>query len=198
VDERARLLFGRSLQDREWGELVGAPDGAGVEVLASPATGYRHGVQLLVHHPWFMGPAVRYVFWNVDRQLAMLNDSFWVREDAPPGVGTRVFVHQVLAAQALGVGDILVEAAGALGSTMNGYYTWARLGFDGLIPVSVLRRLPPNWEDAVSVLDLIDRQGGAEWWRRNGRTFLGTFDLREPSRSLRILRGYTEEKGIVV
>ncbi len=39
----------------------------------------------------------------------------------PAGVGTRVLAHQVREAQALGVRDIIAEAAGASGSTLNGY-----------------------------------------------------------------------------
>jgi hypothetical protein len=198
VEQRTLALFGRKVDRATWARLVGAPDGATVHVLPSPAPDFRHGVQLRVEHPWFDGPAIRYVFVNVDGNLAMVNDQFGVRADAPVGVGTRVLAHEVRAAQALSVRDIIAEAAGAPGSRLNGYYTWARLGFDGPIPARVAARLPDRFAWAISVLDLIETAGGAEWWRANGRTYWGTFDLREGSRSLRVLWGYTRQRGIFI
>ncbi len=162
--------------------------------MPSPEIGSRHGVQLKVHHPWFDGPAIRYVFVNADGKVAMLNDQLFVRPDAPKGIGTRVLAHQVRKAQALGISDIVAEAAGAPGSTMNGYYTWARLGFDGLIPQQVRNRLPARWRSAAYVLDLIEQPGGTDWWRANGRSYWGTFDLRERSRSMRVLQGSLYER----
>ena len=196
VEQRALALFGHRIDRSTWARLVGVPDGATVHVLPSPAPDYRHGVQLRVDHPWFDGTAIRYVFVNVDGNLAMLNDQFAVRPGAPVGVGTRVLAHQVREAQALGVRDIIAEAAGAPNGGLNGYYTWARLGFDGPIPPQVAARLPTRFRWATSALDLIEAPGGAEWWKANGRTYWGTFDVREGSRSLRVLWGYTRERGI--
>jgi hypothetical protein len=192
------VLFGRNIDHATWARLVGAPDGATVEVLPSPAPDYQHGVQLRVHHPWFVGPAIRYAFVNVDGQLAMANDWFQVQDEAPSGVGTPVLTHQVREAQAQGFRDILAEAAGGPGSTLNGYYTWARLGFDGFIPRQIRPRLPASWRNAVFVLDLIEQPGGPAWWKANGRTYEGTFDVRASSRSVRILRSYTGERNIVI
>jgi hypothetical protein len=56
--------------------------------------------------------------------------------------------------------------------------------------------LPAAYRDATDVLDLVMRPGGAEWWRRYGRAFEATFDLREGSRSLDALAAYTARRGI--
>ncbi len=50
----------------------------------------------------------------------------------------------------------------------------------------------------ADVLDLIEQPGGTDWWRANGRSYWGTFDLRERSRSMRVLQGYTDDKGITI
>jgi hypothetical protein len=128
----------------------------------------------------------------------MVNEFLRLRDDAPPGVGTRMLAHQVREAQAMGVIYLYADAEGSPHGTMNGYYTWARLGFDGYIPAAVRNRLPPDSRDAVYVLDLLERPESAAWWRRHGRTFAGTFDLREGSRSLAVLRAYTESRGIQI
>lgn len=192
------MLFGRAIGDPVWALLVGAPDGAVVEVLPSPAQDYQHGVQLRVDHPWFNGTAIRYLFADADGDVAMVNDWLHVRDEAPPGIGTRLLAHQAATAESLGVLYLAAEAAGSPGSTVNGYYTWARLGFDGLIPEQVRAQLPSEWRAARTVLDLIERPGGAVWWRTHGRTYNATFDLRPGSRSWRVLQGYTLRKGIAI
>ncbi len=198
VDQRVHVLFGRRLDSAMWARLVGAPDGATVHVLPSPAPDYRHGVQLRVDHPWLDGAAIRYVFEDLDGDVAMVNDWLRVRGDAPAGVGTRMLAIQAHMARSLGVLYIAAEAVGAPGSTSNGYYTWARLGFDGPLPAQLRAVLPAEWRTAQRVLDIIESPAGPQWWRAHGRRFEGIFDLRAESRSWRVLQGYTSEKGIVV
>src|SRR5262249_15268310 len=70
VDQRALAHFGRKVEHAIWARLVGAPDGATVHVLPSPAPDYRHGVQIRVDHPWFEGTAIRYVFEDPDGDIA--------------------------------------------------------------------------------------------------------------------------------
>ncbi len=76
--------------------------------------------------------------------------------------------------------------------------TWARLEIDGSIPAAVRARLPLELSGCHSVLDILEREGGAAWWREHGRTFSGIFDLRDGSRSIAVLQAYTKTRGIRV
>jgi hypothetical protein len=138
------------------------------------------------------------VFQDRDRHTAIHNEFIRVRDDAPDGIGTRLLAHQVRAARTLGVAYIATDAEGSPTGTLNGYYTWARLGFNGDVPAAVARGLPVAFRDVIDVLDLVDRPGGAAWWKANGRSFFGVFDLADGSRSLRVLVDYTSGKGIAI
>ncbi len=178
VAAQARALFGLDLAPPEWAELVGAPDGATVAVASELADG-EPVVLIRVSHPWYDGTAVRIVFRDEMGRTAMKNEVFAVRPEAPDGVGARVLAHQARKASALGVAYLEAEAAGGPGSTYVGYLVWPRLGFDGEIPHTPRRKLDLLPTDhplrgALTVLDLITRPGGREWWRVNGTSFHGT------------------------
>ena len=197
VAQQAAALFTSPQPDEVWGRLVGAPDGATVHVLPWEVES-RPALRLELHHAWLEGPALRVVFQDSDGDTAIYNEFMRVRDDAPDGVGTRILAHQVRAARALGVAYLAADAEGSPTGTFNGYYTWARLGFNGDVPAGVARALPQQFRDVTDLLDLLDRPGGATWWRANGRSFFGTFDLSDGSRSLRVLADYTSGKGIVI
>ena len=193
--EQAQALVGRDLQQAEWAALVGAPDEATVDVMADHGD-YRPAVRLDLTHGWLEGPAIRFVYRDPLGMVAIRNQFLHVRDEAPDGVAVRLLAQQVQAARALGVAYLAAEAAGGPGSPFVGYFVWPRLGFTGPLPEAARRRLPPVYGDVADVLDLVLRPGGADWWRRHGRSFEATFDLREGSRSLAALTAYTQRKGI--
>lgn len=80
--------------------------------------------------------------------------------------------------------------------TCRGGRSWRRC--DGQRLVQIQTRLPFQWRSARTVLDLIERPGGAVWWRANGRGYDGTFDLRPGSRSWQVFQAYTVGKGIAI
>jgi hypothetical protein len=196
VDERARALFGEPVPPLTWARLVGAPDGTLLDVAAWPQ--HQDAVRLVLTHNWIYGAAVRFIFRDVNGELAILNEHLQVRDDAPPGIATRMLAHLVREASRRGVRYIQAEAAGGPGSTFNGYYTWARLGFEGRLPPAAKTRLPKHLAAAEYVLDLMALDGGREWWKAHGRTYEGTFDLTSGSRSLTVLRDYTLMRGIAI
>lgn len=104
------------------------------------------------------------------------------------GLGTRIFARSVEALRAGGFDRIRADAAGAAGDLFNGYYTWARLGFEGDIPGHL--RLPPNLRGAKTVQDLFETEAGALWWKTRGEDTKMQFELDPGSRSSRALERY--------
>ena len=194
---RGRAIFGRQVPDAAWGLLVGAPDDATVAVNAEP--GSRPVLRVTVSHAWYDGPAIRYLARDDASRVGIVNAEFHLRPEwQRRGIGTRVLAHQVRAGHQVGVAYLVTAAAGGPGGSMNGYYTWALLGFDQRLPDDLVPRLPARLSDARFVLDLMEDAEGREWWRRNGRAYEGTFSLADGSRSLRVLRAYTVRQGITI
>jgi len=78
----------------------------------------------------------------------------------------------------------------------NGYYVWARLGFNGEIPAWRRGGLPAQFRDVTDMNDLMTRDGGAEWWRRHGATFEAWFDTDPSSTSSQLLDAYLKERHV--
>jgi hypothetical protein len=185
----ARRFFERPLETWEYAGLAGAPDGAQVEVGAS-------GAKLYIE----MGDAVaatyraHYYLRRAGTQLVLLNDGFHIRASGLQrrGFGLHVFLRQALHAVALGVDRI--ETIAGRRHDENGYYTWPRFGFDGVLPARLRRLLPIGLEDARTVLDLMECEKGRLWWRQRGATIRAVFDLAEGSRSRAALGRYVMAK----
>lgn len=118
------------------------------------------------------------------------------------GIGTRVLHQQVVNAAALGFARIATTAVGTYGDPYsNGYYTWARLGYDCRFSDSawledIRSKLPESLQGASRISDLMKTPEGRDWWLKNGNTFSGEFDLAPGSLSRRVLDGYARAKGI--
>jgi hypothetical protein len=104
------------------------------------------------------------------------------------GHGAVIFAHQVAKARAWGFSRI--ELTAARGPTMNGYYTWARLGCDGdlgdlresiaeAFEVQTGREFP---ERVQTVQDLLELPSGLEVWIDHGDSLNMTFYLDAGSR----------------
>lgn len=97
--------------------------------------------------------------------------------------------------KALGVSKVTAQAARASGGRgghgYNGYYTWARLGFTGEIPSSVLGAARTEFGNVRTVQDLMQKGPAAQrWWKVNGTSFMATFDFTDGSYSMRTLSGW--------
>lgn len=91
----------------------------------------------------------------------------------------------------LRVGVTRIDCMAARGSNLNGYYTWARLGFTGKIPVDdmaddVLLEMQAKFGKVTEVEQLMRKPGGAQWWKRNGVSWQASFSFSNRY-SLRIL-----------
>jgi GNAT superfamily N-acetyltransferase len=114
------------------------------------------------------------------------------------GIGTRILTTLIGEAVHQGIHHVSLEAVGRGNGTLDrhreaGYYTWARLGFDGPVAFS-----EGPFQHVSSLHELLDLPGGREYWYRYGVKYQGIFDLREGSRSRAILRSYAQSKGLTV
>jgi len=188
VQQASQHLFGRQLSHSEIRSLACAPEVAHVTISSAGGSTLTVGMRMSE-----TDVKAGYTTRNIGRSSAgtfMTNDHFYLADDAPRGTGTALFARQVDTAVALKMDHIGTLAAGSPGSKVqNGYYTWARLGFDATIgsPFSV-NKLPGG---AQTLNELMIR-GGKDWWKANGTGFGGKFDLKEGSTSRRILSAYLE------
>jgi len=76
----------------------------------------------------------------------------------------------------------------------NGYYTWARFGFDAYLgPEKVF--LPPHLSRVKTTNDLM-LNGGHLWWKQHGSQRSMVFDLAEDSSMMQVFQAYLKEKGL--
>jgi hypothetical protein len=185
----ARRLFQHPLERWEYAGLAGAPDDARVEVGAS-----RGGLYLEIGDP--AGAAYRGYFYvrRAAGHLVVINDGFHIplRHLQRRGLGLHVVQRQVAVAAALGVARI--ELLAGRRREENGYYTWPRFGFEGVLPALLRRMLPVDLRGARTVLDLMECEKGRAWWRENGVTIGARFELAAGSRSRAALDRYVRTR----
>jgi hypothetical protein len=184
-------LFGRAVADEELAAAAGALDGAALNVSV------RKGRELFVEitHPLIVRQE-RGFRRDANGDLYIWNHYFEKRHDAPPGVGLRSFKTQVEGAQRLGVKRIELWAAGDHNDrSYNGYYTWARFGFDAPLSAADLIFLPDELAGASTVNEIIDL-GESGWWKQHGSARRMVFRLAENSSMMRVFRNYLSKKGV--
>lgn len=171
---------------------------------AAPSVSMPHG-RLQVKYDGPTHVASRILYRNFDGEREMVADHFAVFKDKlPPGVtGTDLFAGMLDAARRMGVVRIRTYAGGDGADTrqpdsLNGYYTWPRLGYDGDIEKEELAKLPAGLKRQMggskSILDLMATPEGRAWWKANGSGLDLTFDTDPNSRSSRTLEAYRAER----
>ncbi|HUT11864.1 MAG TPA: hypothetical protein VMY42_15290 [Thermoguttaceae bacterium] len=185
VSRVARRLFGRKLRDWEHAGLAGAPDGAQVEVGT-----YRGGLHLDVSDPAESGFRAVFLVRGAASELVIVIDAFHIHvvNMRKKGLGLQIFHRQLSNAELLGIRRIKTIAG--RGEDENGYYTWPRFGFDGPLSGKIRDCLPPGFERARSMLDLMDCEKGRLWWREHGEAIEVTFVVAAGSRSREVFRRY--------
>jgi hypothetical protein len=111
------------------------------------------------------------------------------------GIGTNAFVNQVIEARNLGYKFLQVSAFKSDG--WNGFYTWARLGY------SMLSSSQNRFDNLMlaysrseqSIVELMKTEEGRAFWKRNGFTWAGKFDLADRSENMNALYSYLISKG---
>jgi len=189
VQKCTRLLFGRPLESWEYAGLSGAPDDAVVQVGI-----FQTGLVLEFRPPQTDDYFARRLVRRVPDGPVLVDDGLHIFRQAMQGrgLGLRIYLRQVVHAQALGVHSI--EATAVRECYENGYYTWPRYGFDAPLPADIVRRLPSVLRSARTVLDLMETQFGRDWWRHYGTTLEVRFELCRDSRSWRVFFSYVAHR----
>jgi uncharacterized coiled-coil protein SlyX len=77
-----------------------------------------------------------------------------------------------------------MTATAARGRYYNGYITWAKLGFTGPIPESVIGAARAQFGPGIkNVEQIMQLPGGPAWWQANGDSWDATFDFTPGSYS---------------
>ena len=188
IEKAAKKLLGKPVTVRDIAGIVGAPADTTVRIFTNPdgslwVNAESSGVEMR-----------RFLRVDLDGNPYIKNEFFSIKSvtDQNKGMGLAIFADQVENAAALGITEIRTEAA--RGPTFNGYYTWARFGYDGAIPGG-LAPLPDALKSAKRISEVMGSQEGRDWWRANGVTFNGEFDLTEGSYSRRTLDAYRAERA---
>jgi hypothetical protein len=228
-------IFDKVPSRREVARLVGAPDGSHVVVSARRrpgADGYDEA-SFRIYHPTIQdGLRTVYKDRKTNRKILM-NQLLYLQPDvldrkthpAPisheeilqgyrrAGLGTRIFAGQVRQARADGISRILVHA-NSDNAGGNGAFTWARLGYNGYIPLDHPHLGPtPSFikervhaksgERFTTIHDIMSTREGQRWWKSKttgGVNFgwVGTFNTSPTSRHSRYLEAYLRHKGISI
>jgi hypothetical protein len=169
--------------------LVGAPDGSKVN-LSIPAS---NEIKINLYDPE-TGYKSRRVLKTYNGKLILKNEeSELPKAKQGKGISTDIFAKQVKAAEAAGVDEIWAVAAKA--DDLNGYYTWARLGFDSPLSPRFKATLPPEFASAETVQDLMATEAGRDYWRANGYQTGMIFSVKPGSRNREIFERYLRTKG---
>lgn len=183
-------MFGEDVTPEQAAKLIGAPKGLELNVFRNgdrdeiSFTGQSHQVSYIS----------RSLNRNAAGELVMSNNMFFLKPlHQGSGLGTDVFSDEVRACTEAGVAEIKTVAG--KDRTMNGYYTWPRLGYDAPISEWDIPRLPESLKDCKTVQDLYATEEGRAWWKKHGDTTSMSFDLRPGSKSLKVLNGYLASKG---
>jgi hypothetical protein len=77
-------------------------------------------------------------------------------------------------------------------SGMVGYYVWAKLGFTGAIPPSLVDEAQARFGPGITHVEQLMRLGrlGEQWWREHGDTWEATFSFEDGSYSMRMLNAW--------
>ncbi len=205
VDARIEDILGRKVQKGDY-ESIARMAGAlpGSKVTLKPSLDFeaeQYGsLTVEVEHKdyWAMRLLGQKKIYNSELNV--------VGEAMGKGLGTKIFATQVSeAAKVSSIQSIETTAAGIPGSKIqNGYYTWARLGYDA--PLYELKssitkhekkwatKLEEKFPDAKRLSDLMASKEGRDWWKKNGKAFSAKFDLSEGSDGRKVLAKYVQEK----
>lgn len=197
-DAEARRVMGFLPDEAQWRDLTGIPQSASMS-MAYMGRDYLNATGLAE------GLFIKRTFGRtMSGDLFIKNEIMEIPPFSPPGTGTKMFARQAFAASKAGVKFIRAQAAGQgpraygvtgrdLSNEWNGYYTWARLGYDATIELPEAMRAPFGGAETVKLSEIMATPEGRAFWKEYGFEYSAKFDLAPDSYSMRTLRAYIEE-----
>jgi hypothetical protein len=187
------VKWGFAMSRNQIANLAGAQNGSRVSISMNtedPSNTLTVYTEFVGDDGFPIGSSLRYINENSINNFEISFEKGFKNK----GLGLKVFSQQVEHAVKEGYRSISALASGNAESLdwQNGYYTWARFGFNGPIPNG---KVGPGGERTVQ--EVMKRSDGAAWWKANGSTFEGTFSLSPGSESLRVFNEYRRLKGQV-
>jgi hypothetical protein len=172
--------FGRAMSKEDIAKLSGARLGDRVFVAESGANGV---------HVWVKGNIERN--FEVTRQgnAVVLHDHI-TRNMAEKTSGSgRDLIQGFDNMRAMGITKLVATAA--RGPSLNGYHTWAKLGFTGKIPEHLRADVQTQFGSRVTRVErLMAQKGGAQWWKQHGDNWEATFLFGKGSHSMKVLNEF--------
>jgi hypothetical protein len=220
-DELAKLsealtrILGAGAAPEDIAHLVGALDDAIVHLGAGPDGQQIHArIEHADFEHW-----ERHLRQDKDGTVYVWNEKIRIRAGKQgAGIGTSVLRAQVENAFYGGIAYIACHAAKVNAQnpdpqrSFSGYARWPKLGFDqtldelekGTENADDVRKGTPSafpevakmirarfGDNVESIQDLLDEEGGPEWWQINGvELYHAVFDLTAGSRSLKVFNEY--------
>lgn len=137
---------------------------------------------------------------DIKKKSVSMDEFFLNPTISQSGKGTQIFYNQVNQFKDLGFKKLETEAGAARG--MNGYYTWARVGYDikdknelKIFQSQMKMSGEKEFKNVKSLQELMVTKKGRDYWRKEGSYFHGEFDLTTGSNSMKILDQYIKQKN---
>lgn len=141
--------------------------------------------------------------YRVDRVLhlekKMIYNALMKVNDKGGGIGTTLFLNQIKIARSLKFNSLTVSAAGEPGNGIwDGYYRCARLGYtmDEVSKAEYKRWAEYHNRTEKSVNMLVKTDDGFAYWKENGDSWTGKFNLANNSLNMKYLKSYLKSKKI--
>jgi 8-oxo-dGTP pyrophosphatase MutT (NUDIX family) len=117
------------------------------------------------------------------------------------GTGSKIFFNQVTEFKKAGFEGLETEASRS--DVYNGYYSWAILGYEinpenqsQIEQFSKLTQQSDNEKikSCKTLSELVSFKEGADYWKEEGFTFDGVFDMKDNSTSMKMLNSYVQRR----
>lgn len=191
--EVSSLLDDFGIDAEELPSMVGAPDNWHMDISYDSEHG-NGGVRVAYNDG--RNRMERVLHRDENGDLVVHNEYFRLADNAPKGLGAKIFSEAVASAREMGITKFYTHAA--KDESFVGYAVWPTFGYDQALEdcdSSTVRKARQDFPDAETVRDIFDQPGGDKWWWKNGSSMYNAeFYLTDGSRNLTALQSYLQNK----
>jgi len=202
VHEKVQKLLGRDLTDHQIAALVGAPNEAKIKLVTWDDPMHGPGVAIVAEHPDIEDQAVAMIYNGTGKYgdpvgpFLHYEQIYFKPEARGSGKGVQMMARAVEAAHQAGLPTVDLTGVGSkeFHPEENGYYTWARIGFDA--PVGFRPTWPAQFRGAGTLSNLMKMPGGAAFWKEHGGPTGMTMDTTPNSQGRQVMDAYLKARGL--